>query len=1183
MSLDIPIYLSGARNYDYLIGTSKANKGTIIQVKGYYPPNKNEINQNNIYPIYNKLTLLPYFGDKNYEQILYELYNNSTPNNDLYLHECNIEIKFIKIGGYGFLKKLSQDQINYLLSSNENDGFRPIKDVYNMIPPNKPNSRATRHTLIFRPSIWSIMLKCKQVNYANGLCINSDDGNIISNITASPGYTIYDINMSSELSNILKVESIYIYARKNNYLTLDMLKVLINKLIKNSDDEWNTLYNLISWFSPSIHKSLIQKIIRTGCSNLYHGDKIIRADLALLMSFSILITCSGSFVPDLSRYVSGGESATKRLAVSIYEDSYTEYPSYLLSMLASSLLIQNDNTWKPHIDVIEKWMIVALQSLKDKRMYEYDFELNTNITQWNPISCSYLLLTQIKSFKSDIKMMSSIAKHDGMHRSYITKSFIESIPLIHCIDQHSLSDIAYYIETDVEYTQLFDRIFGEVTGCNPRKYKYINYYENLEQYGFVKIVRQAQYKLWINKTSKGKNIIQNNGNKKVIEYKLDESWIAGLLGPIEIKLGNMTIIVTLKPDDIYRFIAIKKPSRGDKDVPELSEYERYYAISYVKEMLVNTGINLKDVPSSLSWLQGSKLKIIDDKYYIYFNNLDTPFLYTEILNTINAVYEYDMPNIDDEILYAITNTGDCMCTNIYEEIDKICKEYDVVVLKRLLNFMTGYKSIIEMYKISKKGEGNEYQVFKDDSKVFLIMCKLCNRYPAALELIGLSKFKVKYGPLLWKIRDRIYEYCSSMEATVADVNNWYIGGDSANRQLWEHQKDTIEMMKEKHELGKKGHLIWIPVRFGKTLIFMHYLYYRIVIKRDMPMYCVYTLPISALESIMKEIIFFNVPYQLIDMATSRNGNKELKPYCINIIYHDHLRMNGMDNMVKMCAGKMLFVVDEFHKMLNQTKRTSIALEVARLSNDYIGLSGTVIKDNNIKNLNQWLEQNVEFEVTENNFWVAIGSMISKKLHTKVTVERYNIEAEFEKEEKEEYIKYVPPSIGGLNINNNAADFRNAANLCWNVSNRKIVELAIGYIQHGERIMIVAKDINNQGILKNMLMNKGLHESYIFVINKENKIDYPYTDTRNYYVVITTPSYSEGYSLSKLGVMITGVYFGNQATREQLEGRINEPNQGRTKIIIVIVHCGLLTYVLDKYENVRSLSAAVKEIGEKINQ
>lgn len=148
-------------------------------------------------------------------------------------------------------------------------------------------------------------------------------------------------------------------------------------------------------------------------------------------------------------------------------------------------------------------------------------------------------------------------------------------------------------------------------------------------------------------------------------------------------------------------------------------------------------------------------------------------------------------------------------------------------------------------------------------------------------------------------------------------------------------------------------------------------------------------------------------------------------------------------------------------------------------------------------------------------------------------------------------------------------FRKAADICWNSCNLEIAKYAIHYIKSGERVFMVAKDKQKQQELKSYLINLGLLEQYIFIMDNNN------------YAVITTKQHSEGYSMSLMGIMITSVYYDNQASREQLEGRLNEPNQLRPSIILLTIHAGILSYTLDKHESARSLSQAIKGYADDI--
>jgi len=87
--------------------------------------------------------------------------------------------------------------------------------------------------------------------------------------------------------------------------------------------------------------------------------------------------------------------------------------------------------------------------------------------------------------------------------------------------------------------------------------------------------------------------------------------------------------------------------------------------------------------------------------------------------------------------------------------------------------------------------------------------------------------------------------------------------------------------------------------------------------------------------------------------------------------------------------------------------------------------------------------------------------------------------------------------------------------------------------------------------------------------------------KDYKVVITTIRKSEGYTLTRLKAMVTGVYPSNNAAREQIEGRINRIGQKAKEIEIRIVHTGILTYIFQKHKDARNLSAILQTLADDI--
>jgi hypothetical protein len=65
-------------------------------------------------------------------------------------------------------------------------------------------------------------------------------------------------------------------------------------------------------------------------------------------------------------------------------------------------------------------------------------------------------------------------------------------------------------------------------------------------------------------------------------------------------------------------------------------------------------------------------------------------------------------------------------------------------------------------------------------------------------------------------------------------------------------------------------------------------------------------------------------------------------------------------------------------------------------------------------------------------------------------------------------------------------------------------------------------------------------------------------------------------------MIQSVYFSNQNTRSQLEGRITRISSPWDTVKVITLHTGILTYIHEKYEKVRNLAQALKAFAKDID-
>ena len=1170
--MSLVISYTGVRSGEYIVGAdhSKQCKGSLMQIRGTYPPSKHWVSQLSPVQLRDQLTNYGFFRSKTSEQRLSWLLDNGTTNEDLYLEDIpDLHVKIIRFEGEFIVNSLSEEQINQLIAGNPDDpdGFWPIREVFDMFPRN-PRSKAKKHTLVFRPNNWALQLdRISQISSYTGIHLNVESGAIAYGSISNSGF-MFKVAGTSATSSFAK--DICIVSNQSNTirLTYEHLESLCRSLDLNTDI-MREISLIISWFSPSVHKSLIQKLIRTRSVQVRYREKLYPSREFLATSFCMLMVHPGVFNPDIQRFVSGIESALKRLAVAICEDSYLESPLMLSSLLAGAWIVQNESTsgWIPSDSIIQLWIRAGLDALKDSRMFQYDWHKTSGvISQWDNWSMNYYLLDIIRSFNSDIQMFLSIADHHGVSREVLPVQSNITMPVVHCIDHHSYTGIAHYISLNClpeSYSGLFTRIWNEVVGYNSRK-DAISPFDSPSE--FQLMIRQMQEYVWLAYSQSPQSIDRGNESTISFPYRMSESWLASFIGPFEYRLKSGIAIVVMHPDNLLEFTVVKRPSRGKDPHPELSEEDKSRVIEQFKKSLTS-GIKLANVPATLPTFKDTIVYLKDDEYYIQFAGSKVAIPWTNAINLTITLPVHSI-RVENYLTSALNQTGTGMVECAPEFLEKFIRTMPVNALKRTLIYISDYGRTVELYHIGRDGKGTEYSVSIDDIWVHHLLCAICAWYPGALEISG-GKFKVKNGPVMWMIANVIR---SKSGSSLSNDNGLWPVPIPETRRLWDHQIDAIQRLVNSRLQGKKLRIIWITPGLGKTAIITNYIS-RLIQEKKMLKWCLYTLPPSALESIQKEFMALGLPYRHIDMRESAKGDKRIVPWVVNFVFHDHLRMADLD-FIKECGPNLLFINDEFHKTIaTKTIRTSVALEVAHVSTDVICLTGTLIKDTSVEPLIAWISQSVDFEITPKNYWVAVSSIISRKIETKTVVERLVVESNMTPSERSEYYSLVPSAMGGTATSIN---FKRAVELSYHAISREILSQTMYYVNLGMGVFVIARNIAHQKYLRDTFVQAGV--PWVQLIEKDNYVSYtpthPPIGTTVPNIIITTPKDAEGYNLSRYTICITGVYFSNEATREQLERRINRIDQTSPVIRIVIIHSGIVSYIHLNYEKARSLRQAL---------
>lgn len=1162
MASSVSISYSGFKKGDVLVPNPRAkqNIGTsMLVLDGKYPCSQLYITETSSYEkIADILLDTASFSGMSKKEIISYLKANRTGDKELHIVDVpKIYVKVYSLGG-DFVKKMSEEDINYVLGQDRIS----VKEIYDLIPPvGGVKSRAKHHTLLFRPNIWDISLKEDISTKYVGKIFVTDKMKIEKKYTVIDDSRIYNINLyDGNDFGVATTISAKNHSKKKLYK-------IASEICDDSKKNMKKIEKSLSWFTPSMFKSLLQKIIRTGTNIVVIDNSDYSADTVLLVTFILLYLHPGSFVPDIQTFVKGSESALKRLAVSIVEDSYIEDYNVILSLLCAAYLCKTEESYYPSLELFRTWMINAVSSRKDTRMYTYDTKASISTDyEHNKYGYSYAIICTLKSLKGDLSMFYTIT---GKIRKTNKFYRIESIPVERCLDHHTTTEIAYYFsEVRMDYPKLFNSLFSKLTGVNPRRGQIVDIDDE-----FVTDAISAQELLWIARSITpidreysnrditissvpDSSLCEESQGKDVITIfsELPDEWLAGIVGSIKVKVGKKNVNVCLRPSNIYDLIAVELPKeqnmKSDKDenmVP-LTEKEIASAIESAKTILAN-GYKVEHKLKSMSFLFDGPITVYFKKSYkIKIGNKTRKW---NTLKHISKTFPI-VSDIEPDMLNSIMYTSDGIEDNYMDKIRNIILEYDIPIQIKLLSYLTNSRSSITMNDISRDGNGTYYSVTKEDTDVFELLSKISCIIPGIIHRKSSKSFSIIYYPIILEIRKLISNNTNSKNT------KWTIFKDKKKRKLYDYQVETVDNMKD----GKKGHIIWMKPGAGKTFIIFYYINY-LITNGIMPKYFVYSTTKSAINDLCIHAKEFGIKCQVID-TTKIGNNLSPKPYIMNIIKHDHLKLGNIGDEIKAVADNTLLIVDEFHETLNPTKRTSIVLDLVRICNRFVAMSGTVIKDRNVKYLIPWLTQIVDFEVTEHNYYTAMSSMMSKRIDLNIVVNRHLVEAEFDDENLHEYDR--------LTSNMTRDTFRDAAKICFDVCTEKMLELTYEKYSNGDLIFLVARGKQEQDYMYEKLLKLGIKKSKIFLITGENSLSYKTGSDVDYRVIITTIYHSTGYTLTMCNVMITTVYFVGQHIREQLEGRLVRVGQ-ENEVDIYTVHAGILTTILQNYNKVRNISNA----------
>jgi superfamily II DNA or RNA helicase len=1232
----LPVSITGASPGDVLIGTKSQSLGAIVKVyEKNIPPNILILNGIYRYSdiwelLLTKLGSFPRYSSMTMRERRIHLLETAS-DKDIYFQDVpGLKFQLLNIGTEELTKTgtvkgdnrsrfldLSDEEIKLLSSKPVS-----VSKIQNMFP-SDPTSKGLkgRTTLIFRRGIWKIHTLYQEVEKFDGLCFVMDDAE--TNLEKG-------CHLENDKNNVIYTiknfdgKRIAIKTNRDGILELsELIDLMLERFPKRTKKDVKIIQKACATFPPSAYKSFLQKIMRFRALKIDLGENVdhfkLPSDFVCCVVFLLLLTNKGSFVPDIQRFVRGSESALKRLVVTLIEDCYIpkKDEKTVLAILTGAFLSQRIQDWKPSTILIERCFDLIQQGLEDDRSYFFnitrggsvpEFKLSSKNTTYQLIS---IMMSEIKTFRSDLDMIRDIVVNVTKDEISSSSTRPKIMPIEHMVDQHWAPELLYFADLDLiekyrekgskPFSKMMRKVFGQVTGVNPRREerkgrtmhveKFVSSFEDLP---FVKDVRYMQKLLLLSRQFTPIDRPVEEDEKIKFKYELDRGLITGMLGAHEIKVGRITTLVSLRPDNPDIVVAVKRPARNIKNV-ELDEKVEKEAKNILLNQLSH-GLALNKIKAPVPMLDKAILTLRDGEYYIHSTAIRVAKKWDDVRYSSDYIYILsDSQKLDIEI--AVRHTGEGQEQKARQRLKKLIEKTPISILQRVISHLQGQSQTVEFSRLSRDGGSTAEYVSPEDIGAYQFILKLTLLYPEAIKRIPSQtlKFETDLAPLLWKVRDIIKdETMKKMGVGKSKKGRWGKIYDRKKRELWEHQIDSVDDMVKAHDLGRRGHFIFIRAGMGKTMISLLYAQW-LNDNGLLPKYIIFAIPPSAVATVLEECGYMGfkatllIPLKTISAKLKKDYGEYIKQGCepdeyhVNIIFHDHMRR--CDELLPYMS-ESLFVMDEVHKALSKkTQRTAYALTFSLAAQEIVAMTGTPVINNNTYLLLPWLSQIVPFEVNDKNFWVAANSMIAKKAATGVKVIKRSRRVDFTPSEEKKYIDLVPPQLGGVCEYFSQKDFERAFSLSIQVATRGIIETAKKLLKKKIGVFIIAANNRHQQEIADTLKDERIaKEKDIFLIGKGNYISL--TDqsvekgiTPDYKIVITTKQHAEGYNLTRLGAMITSVYFSNQATREQLEYRINRIGQTKT-IYNYTIYAGLQYYTLQHHLEAASISAVFSTLADE---
>eukprot|EP00437_Effrenium_voratum_P007330 CAMPEP_0181435760 /NCGR_PEP_ID=MMETSP1110-20121109/20500_1 /TAXON_ID=174948 /ORGANISM="Symbiodinium sp., Strain CCMP421" /LENGTH=1270 /DNA_ID=CAMNT_0023559307 /DNA_START=15 /DNA_END=3827 /DNA_ORIENTATION=- len=991
------------------------------------------------------------------------------------------------------------------------------------------------------------------------------------------------------------------------HLEPEAVREAVEGLISTSEEQILACLAPLRKLSLGALKSCLQKVIRFHAKDVSLGQNSVPvpAPVVAAASCGLLFAAKGGFSPELQLFTRGCTAALKRLAVILVEDAWVEdpqAPAQLASLLALGLVTQQ-MSYEPPRHVVVSAMRLAAKAASSGSVIAWrtpsksasasKVKVKVSEPQSRFFQSSARLLRVLRSFPGDMEMLDRAAKAATLGALELQRAAErpEVMPLCHLVDQHAFRGVGHVLGagSGATFAERFRVLFEKCTGCNPR----LSSLADFETRPEVRVARFAQRCCLHMALSKARSAIPSASEGVSVSLELDAGVLAAAVGPVPVQAGRkrkreLLVLLGLRcPEDE---VVMQKPARATRDLfGELTEQERAEAISVARSQRQKAQSPL--LPGTQhaqfrdTWmLDGRKWEdLVKEGLKVTVPSAPAP-------GWCNESTDWERLLEDDAAFEeALQSAGAGMTPDARKWTLRLTSALPHAVCLRGVSLLRQQYTSIQLPTPSLQGGlvSDQLAAYDGDWLVYRLLVLVSQLVPA-LRPTAPPNFQVGNPVLLRVLEKWMMEgiqlvgtarpsgpSCSSASgAEWAELRRHL----EASAKLMEHQREAICRMVERDEhLKCGGHFLIMDTGHGKTITALLYAFRWLESSGQNVRRIMWVTPAGTVENLVKQLrTTWRCPTHVVPRISSAKKPKTgegadlaLKDFMVNVIHADHLR-TAIDKGLAAEATSSFFVFDEVDEMYAPTLRTSAARRLCQLCPKFVAQTATPMRKNESQ-LIAWLADTCAFPVNKKNWLVAASGMVSMQLELGIKAREEEVLVPMAEEVRDHCRKL---------LKSRTACWLEMACLVQQHTDPAMVRQAVkaaqeDRVKHADGGVLLVADSRQHAEKLIKLCSAHLPTGDFASLES--------SDAKRFAIVVVTKDKDRGYnSARRLGVMVTGAYAGNAASRHQIRGRLRRLGQKRQEVrfLTVCMENSILHLLHKRHSAVDTMNISLEQLGQK---